>query len=49
MPKAAGVQLLLQIRNIPGALALSARELVTTTRWDERLLSLDQLGDLSIE
>jgi hypothetical protein len=47
MPKAAGVQLLLQIRNIPGALALSARELLTTTRCDEPGLSIDELGDLS--
>jgi hypothetical protein len=37
MPKAAGMQLLLQIRNSPGALALSARELLTTTRCNEPL------------
>ncbi len=37
-----------QIRNSPGALALNARELLTTTRCDEPTLSIDQFGDLSI-
>ena len=49
MPKAAGMQLLLQIRNSPGALTLSARELLTTTRCNEPTLSIDQFGDLSID
>jgi hypothetical protein len=49
MPKAAGMQLLLQIRNSPGALALTARELMTTTRRGEPALSIDQFGDLSID
>ena len=49
IPKAAGMQLLLQIRNSPGALALSARELLTTTRRGEPDLLIDQFGDLSID
>jgi hypothetical protein len=49
MPKAAGMQLLLQIRNSPGALALTARELLTTTRRGEPAPSIDRLGDLSID
>jgi hypothetical protein len=51
MPKAAGMQLLLQIRNSPGALALTARELLTTTttRRGEPALSIDRFGDLSID
>jgi hypothetical protein len=49
MPKAAGRQLLLQIRNSPGALALSARELLTTTRRGESALSIDRFDDLSID
>lgn len=49
IPKAAGMQLLVRIRNSPGALALRARGLLTTTRYDERALSIDQLGDLSID
>ena len=49
MPKAAGMQLLFQIGNSPGALALGARELLTTTRCDEPTLSIDDLGDLSID
>ena len=49
MPKAAGMQLLLQIRNSPGALALTARELLTTTRRGEPTLSIDRFGDLSID
>jgi hypothetical protein len=36
MPKAAGMQLLLRIRNSPGALALGGtRGLLTTARCDE--------------
>jgi hypothetical protein len=49
MPKAAGMQLLLRIRNSPGALALRARGLLTTTRRGEPALSIDQFGDLSID
>jgi hypothetical protein len=49
MPKAAGMQLLLQIRNSPGAPALSAREVLTTTRRGEPAFSLDQFGNLSID
>jgi hypothetical protein len=48
-PNAAGMQLLLRIRNSPGALALRARGLLTTTRYDERALSIDEFDDLSIE
>ena len=49
MPKAAGMQLLLRIRGSPGALALRARGLLTTTRCGEPALSIDQFGDLSID
>ena len=35
MPKTAGMQLLLRIRNSPGALALGTRGLLTTTRYAE--------------
>jgi hypothetical protein len=49
MPKAAGMQLLLQFRNSPGAVALRARGLLTTTRCDEPALSIDQFGNLSID
>ena len=49
MPKAAGTQLLVQFRNSPGALTFGGRRaLLTTTRCDERALSIDPLGDLSI-
>jgi hypothetical protein len=47
MPKAAGVQLLLQIWNSPGALALVRANFLTTTRCDEPALSIDELVDLS--
>jgi hypothetical protein len=47
MPKAAGMQLLLQIRNSPGALALVRANFLTTTRCDEPVLSIDELVDLS--
>ena len=50
MPNAAGMQLLVRIRNSPGALALKAtRGLLTTTRRGEPGLSIDELGDLSID
>jgi hypothetical protein len=49
IPKAAGMQLLLRIRNSPGALALRARGLLTTTRYAERALSIDEFDDLSID
>jgi len=49
IPKAAGMQLLLRIRNSPGALALRARGLLTTTRRGEPAPSIDELGDLSTD
>jgi hypothetical protein len=50
MPKAAGMQLLLRIRNSPGALARwGMRGLLTTTRYAEPALSIDELVDLSID
>ena len=49
MPKAAGVQLLLRIRNSPGALALVRANFLTTTRCGEPVLSIDELGELSIK
>jgi len=47
MSKAAGIQLLLQIRNSPGATP-NVRELLTTTRCNDPL-SIDELGDLAID
>jgi hypothetical protein len=49
MPKTAVVQLLLQIRNSPGALALVRANFSTTTRCDEPALSIDELRGLSIK
>ena len=49
MPKAAGMQLLLRIRNSPGALALGDARTLTMTRCDEPALSIEELGDLSID
>jgi hypothetical protein len=50
MPKAAGMQLLLRIRNSPDALALRAtRGLLTTTRYAEPGVSIEESGDLSNE
>jgi hypothetical protein len=49
MPEAAGMQLLFQIRNSPNALALGARELLTTTRCNEPVPPVSDLGDLSID
>ena len=50
MPKAAGMQLLVRIRNSPGALALGGtRGLLTTTRRGEPALSIVEYGDLSID
>ena len=47
MPKAAGMQLLLRIRNSPGALALEgARTSDDDSLWRAGL-SIDELGDLS--
>ena len=38
------------VRNSPGALAfIGGRGLLTATRCDERALSIDQFGDLSID
>ena len=48
MPKAARTQLLLRIRNSPGALA-QAHGLLTTTRRGEPGLSIGQFGDMSID
>jgi hypothetical protein len=47
MPKAAGMRLLLRIRNSPNALALEARGLLTMTRCAEPALSIEDLGGLS--
>jgi len=48
MPKAAGMQLLLRIRNSPGALALKGtRGLLTKTRRGEPALPIKELADLS--
>src|SRR6266567_6250174 len=48
--KAARMQLLLRLRNRPGALALRAtRGLLTTTRRGEPALSIDEFDDLSID
>ncbi len=48
MPKTAGMQLLLRIRNSPGALTLRAtRGLLTTTRYAEPGVSIEESGDLS--
>jgi hypothetical protein len=49
MPKAAGMQLLFRIRNSPGALALSARELLNDHSVKRAGVSIDQFGDLSID
>src|SRR5260370_15713776 len=50
MPKAAGMELVLRIRNSPGALALGGtRGLLTTTRCNEPARSIDELDGLSIE
>jgi hypothetical protein len=44
----AGTQLLLHFRNSPGALTFGGRRvLLTTTRCDERVLSIDEFDDLS--
>jgi hypothetical protein len=48
MPKAAVMQLLLQIRNSPGQPAFQGRGLLTTTRRGERAVSINELGNLSI-
>jgi hypothetical protein len=48
MPKAAGMQLLLQIRNSPGQPAFQGHGLLTTTRHGERAVSTNELGNLSI-
>ncbi|PYJ52349.1 MAG: hypothetical protein DME87_00450 [Verrucomicrobia bacterium] len=47
MPKAAGMQFVIRIRNSPGALALGARGLSTTARRGEPALPIKELGDLS--
>jgi hypothetical protein len=50
MPKTAGLQLLLRIRNSPGALTLGGtRGLLTTARRGEPDLSINESGDLSID
>jgi hypothetical protein len=49
IPKAARNAALVQFRNSPGALTFGERRaLLTTTRCNERALSIDQLGDLSV-
>jgi hypothetical protein len=47
MPKAAGMQLLLRIRNSPGASPWATRGLLTTTRCDEPALPIEDLEGLS--
>jgi len=50
MPNAAGMQLLLQIRNQPRrATPWGTRGLLTTTRRGERALFIDEVSDFSIE
>ena len=49
MPKAARMQLLVRIRNSPGALAFGTRGLLTTIRRGERAFLIDELNDLSNE
>src|SRR5260370_22907497 len=50
MPKAAGMQLFSSDSEQPRrASPWGTRGLLTTTRYDERALSIDELGDLSID
>ncbi len=49
MPKAAGMQLPLRIRNSPGALALGGRADFDNDSVRRAGLSIDELGDLSID
>jgi len=49
MPKAAGMQLLLRIRNSPGALALGDARTSDNDSPRRVGLSIDGLGDLSID
>ena len=49
MPKAAGMQLLLRIRNSPGALALGDARTSDNDSPRRAGLSIDGLGDLSID
>jgi hypothetical protein len=50
MPKAAGMQLLLRIRNSPGALALGGDAPTSDNDSPRRAsLSIDELGDLSMD
>jgi len=49
MPKAAGMQLLLRIRNSPGALALGNARTSDNDSPRRAGLSIDGLGDLSID
>ncbi len=47
MPKTAGMQLLLRIRNSPGALALGTRGLSDNDSLCRAGLSIDEFGDVS--
>ena len=49
MPKAAGMQLLLRIRNSPGALALGDAPTSDNDSPRRAGLSIDELADLSID
>ena len=50
IPKAAGMQLLLRIRNSPGALSLSGDARTSDDHSPRQAgLSIDELGDLSID
>ena len=48
IPKAAGMQLLVQLRNSPGALTFGGHADFTTTIRHGGRLSMGQLGDLSM-
>jgi hypothetical protein len=49
MPKAAGMQLLLRIRNSPGTLALGDARTFDNDSACRAGLSIDELGELSID